>query len=93
MSRQRLRQGMMESSTRQCPHCEGTGVIRAVSSCALSVLRGIEEHLLSRKPESLDVRVHPDVAIYIFNELKPVLPLLTDVTVCESPTAEAVYRP
>ncbi len=68
MSRQRLRQGMMESSTRQCPHCEGTGVIRAVSSCALSVLRGIEEHLISRKAESLDVRVHPDVAIYIFND-------------------------
>jgi ribonuclease E len=73
MSRQRLRQGMMESSTRQCPHCEGTGVIRAVSSCALSVLRGIEEHLLSRKPESLDVRVHPDVAIYIFNEKRDAL--------------------
>ncbi|MEP1773046.1 MAG: ribonuclease E/G, partial [Anderseniella sp.] len=68
MSRQRLRQGMMESSTMQCPHCEGTGVIRGVSSCALSVLRGIEEHLLSRKPESLDVRVHPEVAFYIFNE-------------------------
>ena len=73
MSRQRLRQGMMESSTRQCPHCEGTGVIRAVSSCALSVLRGIEEHLLSRKAESLDVRVHPDVAIYIFNEKREAL--------------------
>ena len=68
MSRQRLRQGMMESSTMQCSHCEGTGVIRGVSSCALSVLRGIEEHLLSRKPESLDVRVHPEVAFYIFNE-------------------------
>ncbi len=68
MSRQRLRQGMMESSTMQCTHCEGTGVIRGISSCALSVLRGIEEHLLSRKPESLDVRVHPDVAFYVFNE-------------------------
>ena len=68
MSRQRLRQGMMESSTMQCAHCEGTGVIRGVSSCALSVLRGIEENLLSRKPESMDVRVHPDVAFYIFNE-------------------------
>jgi len=73
MSRQRLRQGMMESSTRQCPHCEGTGVIRAVSSCALSVLRGIEEHLISRKAESMDVRVHPDVAIYIFNEKRDAL--------------------
>lgn len=33
------------------------------------------------------------LAIYIYRELKPALPLLADVTVCESPTAEAVYRP
>ena len=33
------------------------------------------------------------LACYIYQELKPQLPLLVDVTVCESPTAEAVYRP
>ena len=33
------------------------------------------------------------LAIYIYNELRPVLPLLSDVTVCESPTSEAIYRP
>jgi ribonuclease E len=68
MSRQRLRQGMVEGSTKPCPHCEGRGVVRSVASCALSVLRGIEDYLLSRKPESLTVKCHPDVAVYIFNE-------------------------
>ena len=38
MSRQRLRQGMIEGSTRPCPHCEGTGRIRSIASCALAVL-------------------------------------------------------
>jgi 6-pyruvoyltetrahydropterin/6-carboxytetrahydropterin synthase len=33
------------------------------------------------------------LAVYIYRELRPTLPLLTDVTVCESPTAEAIYRP
>jgi 6-pyruvoyltetrahydropterin/6-carboxytetrahydropterin synthase len=33
------------------------------------------------------------LAVYIYRELKPRLPLLADVTVCESPTSEAVYRP
>lgn len=33
------------------------------------------------------------LAIYIFETLQPELPLLTDVTVCESPTAQATYRP
>jgi ribonuclease E len=68
MSRQRLRQGMVEGSTKPCPHCEGRGVVRSVASCALSVLRGIEDYLLSRKPENLTVKCHPDVAVYIFNE-------------------------
>ena len=68
MSRQRLRPGMVEGSTKPCPNCEGRGVVRSVASCALSVLRGIEDYLLARKPENLTVKCHPDVAVYIFNE-------------------------
>jgi len=33
------------------------------------------------------------MARWIFLYLKPQLPLLTDVTVCETPTTTAVYRP
>ncbi len=72
MSRQRLRQGMLENATRPCPHCFGTGVIRSVSSSALSVLRGIEEHLAGKAANSADrtftLRCHPDSAFYILNE-------------------------
>ncbi len=39
MSRQRLRTGVLEASTRQCPHCEGTGLVRTASSAGLSALR------------------------------------------------------
>ena len=59
MSRQRLRPSLLEGSTQVCPHCEGRGIVRSVSSCALSVLRAIEEHLISRKPENLTVKCHP----------------------------------
>lgn len=33
------------------------------------------------------------MAVWIYEQLKTLLPLLADVTVCETPTAEAVYRP
>ncbi len=46
MSRQRMRQGVLESSTMPCPHCGGSGFVRATSSVALLVLRAIEEALL-----------------------------------------------
>ena len=68
MSRQRLRQGMLEGSTKVCPSCDGRGVIRSVSSCALSVLRNIEEQFASRKPENLTVTCNREVASYILNE-------------------------
>ncbi len=68
MSRQRLRPGLLEGSSRTCPHCEGRGIVRSISSCGLSVLRAIEEHLVSRKAESLTVKANREVASYILNE-------------------------
>src|SRR5690348_2188103 len=68
MSRQRLRPSLLEGSTLMCPHCEGRGIVRSVSSCALSVLRAIEEHLISRKSENLTVKCNRDVAAYVLNE-------------------------
>jgi ribonuclease E len=68
MSRQRLRQGMLEGSTKVCPSCEGRGVIRSISSCALSVLRNIEEQFANRKPENLTATCNREVASYILNE-------------------------
>jgi ribonuclease E len=68
MSRQRLRPGLLEGSSRTCPHCEGRGIVRSVSSCGLSVLRAVEEHLMARKPENLTVKCPREIAFYILNE-------------------------
>ena len=53
MSRQRLRTGVVEGSTSQCPHCQGTGIVRSTESVALAVLRAIEDHCLSDARHSL----------------------------------------
>jgi ribonuclease E len=68
MSRQRLRPGLLEGSSRPCPHCEGRGIVRSISSCGLSVLRAIEEHLINRKAEHLTVKCTREVAFYVLNE-------------------------
>ena len=68
MSRQRLRPGLLEGSSRPCPHCEGRGIVRSISSCGLSVLRAIEEHLINRKAEHLTVKCTREVASYVLNE-------------------------
>ena len=68
MSRQRLRPGLLEGSFRPCPHCEGRGIVRSVSSCGLGVLRSIEEYLQKGRAENLTVKCARDVAFYLLNE-------------------------
>ena len=67
MSRQRLRTGVLEGSTSQCPHCQGTGIIRSIESVALAVLRGLEDTLMSGTRMALVVTTTPQVALYILN--------------------------
>ena len=67
MSRQRIRFGVVESSTHVCPVCAGTGIVRSVESLALMVMRQVEDHVLRKPGQSINVRVPTDVALYILN--------------------------
>jgi len=67
MSRQRIRFGVVESSTHKCPICDGTGLVRSTESLALMIMRHIEDHVLRRQGQSINVRVPIEVALYILN--------------------------
>lgn len=67
MSRQRLRPGMIESTTQPCPHCHGTGLIRSDDSLALSVLRAIEEEGTRKRAREVLVRAPVTVANSLMN--------------------------
>ena len=67
MSRQRLRTGVLEGSTSQCAHCQGTGIIRSTESIALAVLRGIEDTITAGANGPLVATTTPAVALYILN--------------------------
>jgi ribonuclease E len=71
MSRQRLRTGVLEGSTSQCPHCQGTGIIRSTESVALAVLRGLEDAIMAGARTPLVATTTPSVALYILNNKRP----------------------
>ena len=73
MSRQRIRFGVVESSTHKCPTCNGTGLVRSVESVALMVMRNVEDHVLKKPGQSINVRVPVDVALYILNSKRSTL--------------------
>ena len=68
MSRQRIRTGVLESSSIPCPHCAGTGFVRSTPSVALQVLRSIEETLIKNASYNLVVRTRMEAAFYILNQ-------------------------
>ena len=67
MSRQRLRTGVLEASTRECPHCEGTGLVRTASSSALSALRLIEEEAARGSGSQIVLQASQEATIYVLN--------------------------
>ncbi len=67
MSRQRLRTGVLEASTRACPHCEGTGLVRTASSAGLSALRLLEEEAARGRGSRLVLRASQEAALYVLN--------------------------
>ena len=67
LSRQRLRTGVLEGSTAQCPHCQGTGIIRSTESIALAVLRGLEDTITAGATGPLIATTTSPVALYILN--------------------------
>ena len=68
MSRQRLRPGMLEGSTKPCPMCTGTGIVRSVELVALDILRSIEDRLITDGVVPLVATTAVEVALYILNQ-------------------------
>ncbi len=68
MSRQRLRTGVLEATTRDCPHCDGTGLVRTASSAGLSALRLIEDEAAKGKGSHIRLAASTEAAVYLLNE-------------------------
>jgi len=67
MSRQRLRTGVLEATTRECPHCDGTGLVRTASSAGLSALRLIEDEAAKGKGTTITLYASTEAAVYLLN--------------------------
>src|ERR1044072_1531937 len=67
MSPQGLRTGVLAASTRQCPHCEGTGLVRTASSAGLSALRMLEDEAARGRGSQLRLRASQEAAFYVLN--------------------------
>ncbi len=68
MSRQRLRPGMIEATTKACPHCHGTGRVRSDDSMALALLRELEEEGVRQRSKEVLIVSPVEIANYLLNQ-------------------------
>ena len=76
MSRQRLRPGMLESTTQPCSHCHGTGLIRSDDSMALTVLRALEEEGTRKRSKEVLLKAPVGIVNYLINQKREHIALI-----------------
>jgi ribonuclease E len=76
VSRQRLRPGMIEATTKACPHCHGTGRTRSDDSMALALLRELEEEGVRQRSKEVLIVAPVEIANYLLNQKREHIALI-----------------
>jgi ribonuclease G len=78
MTRKRVKQNLIKALSQPCPYCEGSGMVRSVTTMTYDTLRNLQSLFCQYKEKHLIVQVHPDVARRLRNENKPLLDALAE---------------
>ncbi len=73
MTRQRMRRSVESVSFKECPYCQGKGLIKSVSTISIQSLRKVKKFLKETKKKQVELHVHPEVASRLFNEDRPAI--------------------
>jgi len=73
LSRQRVKQSLLEGSHETCPTCEGVGRVQSAASAATGFLRSLQAAAANPEVATVHLTVTPAVANYILNEHRPAL--------------------
>jgi ribonuclease G len=74
MTRQRVRKSLESVSYKNCPYCEGKGMVKSDEAMATSVLRKLKSFIkLNRKKQAIEVYVNPRIAQRLVNQDAPAI--------------------
>lgn len=65
MTRQRVRKSLESVSFRQCPYCNGMGMVKTEATIAIDAFRTLQRHLGEKKAREISLIAHPDVILQI----------------------------
>ena len=71
ITRQRMRRSVETVSTQPCPYCSGRGTVKSVVTMAIEAIRQVRRTLKQHKGKTVEVLVHPQVAVRLLQEDRP----------------------
>lgn len=78
MTRKRVKHTLATALSQTCPYCEGSGIVRSVTTMTLDLLRRLQSLFSKSKEKSVIIQVHPDVARRLRTENKEQLDDIAD---------------
>ena len=76
MTRQRVRPSLYQSQTRICPCCGGSGRVFTPETVVRRIQRAIRRAASDPRDKSLEIRVHPEIAVFILEDEPAFLKML-----------------
>jgi ribonuclease G len=76
LTRQRMRRPFETVSYQSCPYCGGRGAVKSVVTMAIKAIREAKRALKGTRNKSLELFVHPQVAVRLLQEDRPALSAL-----------------
>ncbi|MCU7611521.1 Rne/Rng family ribonuclease [Anaplasma capra] len=67
ISRQRIKQSILDTSTVQCAHCKGVGRVRSPESIAADILRSVRYFAHKNREKIISISTGHGVLAYLFN--------------------------
>lgn len=73
MTRKRVKHNVVKALSQPCPYCEGSGMVRSITTMTFDCLRRLQNLFCQSKASRFVVQVHPDVAHRLNSEYKDLL--------------------
>jgi len=76
LTRQRMRRSVETVSYQPCPYCTGRGTVKSAVTMAIEAIRQAKRALKNAQHKTLELLVHPQVAVRLLQEDRPTLSAL-----------------
>jgi ribonuclease E len=73
MTRQRMRPSFERSRYMDCPHCQGSGLIKTPESMSIEIMRRMQSVIAKSRVDSIEIEVSAEVAYFLQNKKRLLL--------------------